>query len=68
MKKPVRVVMSAVSLEAVSEMAALKCESMVHDLKIRQIGCSNAAELGDYHIMKAENNVFIASFKVGEAE
>ncbi len=68
MKKPVRVVMSAVSLEAVSEMVALKCESMVHDLKIRQIGCSNAAELGDYHIMKAENNVFIASFKVGEAE
>ena len=57
-----RIVMNAVSLESVAEMNELLKVLPVTDVKISQIAVTNINKLGDYHMMSANNPVFIYSF------
>lgn len=52
----VRIVITAVSVETLSELAAL---TEKYDAKITQIQVSRAKKLGEYHLMKADNPVYI---------
>lgn len=57
-----RIVMNAVSMESIVEMNNCLKDIEVTDLKISQIAVTNVKELGDYHMMSANNPVFIYSF------
>ncbi len=64
----VHVVMNAISLETVSEIVALSKKINLSGLEIEQIAYSRAKEVGTYHMMMAENPVYIISFGFGEGE
>ncbi len=64
-KKRIRVVITAVSIETMSEVSGLAADPAVSELKIEQISGSVAKELGDYHLMMSNNPVMIASFYLG---
>ena len=57
-----RIVMNAVSMESIVEMNNCLKDIKVKDLKISQIAVTNVKELGEYHMMSANNPVFIYSF------
>lgn len=61
-----RVVMNAVSLESVCEMQALLAEyerlELIKDAEILQVAVSKANQLGSYHLMQANNPVFVFAF------
>ena len=57
-----RVVINAVSLETMAEIQSVIKEFNTADLSIEQISVSRSRELGNYHLMTAENPVMIASF------
>ena len=61
----VRVVINAVSLETISEIQSVLKDFEVSDLSIEQVSVSRARELGNYHLMNAENPVMIAAFTLG---
>ena len=61
----VRVVINAVSLETMAEISRVIREYGVSDAVIEQISVSRSRELGNYHLMTAENPVMIASFTIG---
>ncbi len=61
----VRVVINAVSLETMAEIQRAVSEFDVSDLSIEQISVSRSREIGDHHLMTAENPVMIASFTLG---
>lgn len=61
-QKDVRVVINAVSLETMAEIQAVIKEHEISGLEIEQISVSRSRELGDHHLMTAENPVMIASF------
>lgn len=57
-----RVVMNAVSLESISEMTdAIKSFNIDND-EVIQVSVSRASKIGSYHMMQANNPVFIFSF------
>lgn len=57
-----RIVMNAISLESISEMAdASKTFRIVND-EVIQVAISKANKIGNYHMMQANNPVFIFSF------
>jgi len=57
-----RIVMNAVSMESICEMQQILKTYSVTDVEITQLSVSKAKELGDYHLMQANNPVFIFSF------
>lgn len=57
-----RIVMNAVSLEAIVQMQQALSFFQVKDLDITQMSVSKAKELGDYHLMMANNPVYIYAF------
>lgn len=59
----VRVVVNAVSLETIAEIEQITKEFKLKDLVIEQLSVSRAKSLGSYHLMMAENPVFIAAFR-----
>lgn len=58
----VRIVATAVSLETVAEMQTLLKSLDVTDLDIVQLAVSRSEKIGEYHMMKANNPVYIYSF------
>ena len=62
----VRVVINAVSLETIAEIQSALKDFGISDLSIEQISVSRSRELGNYHLMTAENPVMIASFTLGD--
>lgn len=57
-----RIVITAVSLETVSEIAEVLKQMPVREAEMIQIQVSRAREAGSHHLMQAENPVFICSF------
>ena len=64
----VRVVINAVSLETMAEIKNIPADYGVTDLSIEQISVNRSRELGNYHLMTAENPVLIAAFTLGGKE
>lgn len=62
----VRVVINAVSLETIAEIQSVLKDFGISDLSAEQISVSRSRELGNYHLMTAENPVMIASFTLGD--
>ena len=58
----VRVVMNAVTLESVAEIQKILKETGVKNLQVSQISVSRSEKAGSFHILKAQNPVFIFSF------
>lgn len=58
-----RIVVNAISVETVSEMQKMLVEFPVEDEEIVQIQASRAKKAGSYHLMQAENPVWIFSFR-----
>lgn len=57
-----RVVMNAVSLESICQMQEILKEFGICNLEMMQVSVSKAKKLGDYHMLSANNPVFIFSF------
>jgi len=57
-----RVVMNAVCMENICEMNRLLSEMKVTNLSIEQVAISDVKELGKYHLMNANNPVFVFAF------
>lgn len=58
-----RIVMNAVSLETVSEMTQVLKEFVITNQEVIQVSISKAKYVGDYHLMEANNSVYIFSFE-----
>lgn len=65
MKRGIRVVINAVSLETMAEIQSVIKEFEISGLEIEQVSVSRSREIGNYHLMTAENPVMIASFTLG---
>lgn len=61
-----RVVVNAVTLETLGEMTELWKEFPVEENEIVQVSVSRAKEAGRYHLMQAENPVYIMAFQFAE--
>ena len=62
-KKPTaRIVLSAVTLETLAEATKLLKTLPVRDTEIIQLSVSRSQSLGSYHLMTAQNPVFLFSF------
>lgn len=61
-----RIVLTAISLETIGEITELLRKFTVIDTEIVQMQISRAKSAGAYHIMQAENPVFICSFQFVE--
>lgn len=57
-----RVVVNAVSLETIAELAALLPKLSLREREIIQVQIARENSAGRYHLMKAENPVYIAAF------
>ncbi len=60
----VRVVINAITLETVAKLQQLAKELSVADMEIVQMQVCRAKEVGSYHLMQAENPVYICSFAI----
>ena len=62
----IRIVANFISLENLSEMQKitenLESENKIKNLEIRQISVSGTEKIGKFHLMKAQNPVFVVSF------
>lgn len=62
----VRIVANFVSLENLCEMQnllkALEAQNRIENVEITQLAVSRAEKVGDFHLMKAQNPVYIVSF------
>nr|WP_294465209.1 precorrin-6y C5,15-methyltransferase (decarboxylating) subunit CbiE [uncultured Sellimonas sp.] len=56
----VRIVLSAVSMETIQEVAALIREDRWETAEVMQIQASGSRKIGGYHLMTAQNPVFLA--------
>ncbi len=65
LKHGIRVVINAVSLETMAEIQSVIKEFEISGLEIEQVSVSRSREIGNYHLMTAENPVMIASFTLG---
>lgn len=61
-----RVVINAVSMETICEMNSILNTLEVKNISIEQIAVSKANKLGDYHMLSANNPVFVFSFDFEE--
>ena len=57
-----RVVINAVSLETIAQLAALKELPYLTNLEMIQVQVTRVKELGSYQMMQSENPVMICSF------
>ena len=68
----VRIVANFVSLEGLCEMQnllkSLESEKRIENVEITQISASRAEKIGDFHLMKAANPVFVAAFQGKRSE
>ncbi len=60
-----RIVISAVSLETICEIREMQSVFPVKGEEIVQLQISRAREVGNYHLMQAENPIWICSFDFG---
>lgn len=58
----IRIVANAVSMETICEMRQCLAEFGIRDADIVQIQASRVKEMGKYHLMQAENPVWICAF------
>lgn len=63
-----KVVMNAISLESICEMQEALKKYPVKDAEVSTISVSKAKEVGNYHLMQANNPVTIFSFKFEQQE
>lgn len=63
-----RIVINAVSLETICEIKALLDSFEIKDAEIVQLQISRTKQLGNYHLMQAENPVLICAFSFSENE
>lgn len=61
-----RVVINAISLETISELKMILEEYPVQNEEIIQMQVNRTKKAGKYHLMQAENPVWICSFAFGE--
>ncbi|MCR4651270.1 MAG: precorrin-6A reductase [Lachnospiraceae bacterium] len=64
----IRVVINAISMETICELKEILSSYPVRNEDIVQVQVSRSRTAGDYHIMQAENPVWIASFDLGKGE
>ena len=64
--KTMRVVIDAISLETVSELALLKKDDRITNLEILSAQVARARQIGDYQLMQGENPIYICSFDFKE--
>lgn len=62
----VRVVINAISMETICELQAVLNAFDIQDADIVQMQVNRAKEAGQYHLMQAENPVWICAFNLGE--
>lgn len=62
----VRICATAVTLETLSDLLACLRNRDVHDADIVQVSVARAATAGSYHLMRAENPVYIVTVDFGE--
>lgn len=60
----VRICATAVTLETVADLLACLRNGGVREADIVQVSVARASEAGSYHLMRAENPVFIVTFEV----
>lgn len=58
-----RVVINAVTLETIGEITSILKECKAEEQEIVQVAVSRAKQAGSYHLMRAENPVFVAAFR-----
>ena len=63
-KRGVRYVINAVSLETIDEVRGMLKEHDASDIDMIQLTCSNVREIGEYHMLQAQNPVMIFSFVI----
>jgi len=63
-----RVVVNAVSMETICEMKECLGDFGIRDAEMVQVQVSRVKEMGNYHLMKAENPVWICAFNLGECK
>jgi len=63
-KKNVNYVINAVSLETIEEVNELMNSYEVEDSRIIQLSCSDVKNVGNYHMLQAQNPVMIFSFRL----
>lgn len=61
-----RVVLNAISLETVAQITELLKDYPLAEKEIIQVQTSRAKEVGAYHLMQAENPIYIVSFTFDE--
>ena len=59
----VRIVLTAVSMETIKEMTDLLNEPRWEEAEVMQISASQGKKLGAYHMMMAQNPVFLATLQ-----
>ena len=59
----IQIVANAVSLETLKELMMLEENSMVTDFDMVNLSVTKTEMLGNYHMMRAQNPVYICSFK-----
>ena len=60
----VRVVIAAISLETVAEITALIKEMQIGQAEVVALQVSRAKAVGDYHLMQAENPVYLCTIQM----
>ena len=69
MKKPMRIVIAAVTLETLQRLADLGRREDVKDVELVQLAVTQAEQAGDVRLLKARNPVWLCSFwRKGEQE
>lgn len=58
-----RVVMTAVSMESIVKMQSLLENLSIEDVSVSQVAVNRVNKLGEYHMLQANNPVFIFSFR-----
>ena len=57
----IRIVINTVTMEGLAQVTELIREGILADAQIVQVSCARAASLGGYHLMRAENPVYITA-------
>lgn len=64
-RRPVRFVLNAVSMETIGEYAKISQHFAITDEDITYVQISHARKMGRYHLMQAENGIYIISGTIG---
>lgn len=61
-----RIVLNAISLETISELKEILTQFRVTEEEVVQVQVNRMKPFGSYHLMRAENPVWICSFRFQE--